>query len=136
MELELLHSVQVLAAGVLGGIIGWQRERKGKPAGLRTHALTAMTAALVTLLSKEGFPGADPARLIAGMVAGVGFLGAGTVLKTEIGVVGLTTAASILFVTGIGIAVGTGFYTLATLSTLFGFLLLEMKTLERRLHEK
>jgi len=133
MHPQLLEGAKIALAGFLGGIVGFERERKSKPAGLRTHILTSMAAALLTILSKKGFPGADPARLIAGMVAGMGFIGAGTIIKTESKVVGVTTAASILVATGIGIAVGSDFYILAIVSALLAYLVLELKSFERRI---
>jgi len=106
----------LLAAG-LGAAIGYQRERAGKPAGLRTHILICLGAALFTVASLRGFFGADTARVAAGVVAGIGFLGAGAIMHREGGVVeGLTTAATIWAVAAIGLAVGSGLYLISLVS--------------------
>ena len=111
-------AVRLLAAGILGGLIGLQRELAGKPAGLRTHFLVSLGCALFTVASLEGFPSADPARVAAGIVTGIGFLGAGAIIRGGEGiVVGLTTAASVWAVAAIGLAVGTGLYLLALVAT-------------------
>jgi len=89
----------------LGSLIGWQREAQARPAGLRTHILVAVASCLVSLVR---FPGGDQARIAAQVVAGVGFLGAGVILRRGPSVRGLTTAASIWAVAGVGIAVGAG----------------------------
>lgn len=109
--------LRVLMAAVLGAGIGLQRELSGKPAGLRTHALICLGSALFTVVSVEGFLGpdfSDPSRVAAGVVTGIGFLGAGAIIRGERGrVAGLTTAASIWAIAAIGIAVGIGEYVLA-----------------------
>ncbi len=108
----------MLVAGVLGGLIGLQRELAGKPAGLRTHFLVSLGCALFTVASLEGFPGADPARVAAGIVTGVGFLGAGAIIRGGEGiVVGLTTAASVWAVAAIGLAIGAGLYLHSLVAT-------------------
>lgn len=108
-------------ATALGGLIGYQRERKGRPAGIRTHMLVALGAALITLVSESyGANGNDPARLAAQIVSGIGFLGAGTIIRHGSTVSGLTTAASLWTVAGIGIAAarGGGILWLAVFATL------------------
>ncbi|MFM7322842.1 MAG: MgtC/SapB family protein [Armatimonadota bacterium] len=92
-------------AAFLGSMIGWQREAQARPAGLRTHILVAVGSCLLSLVR---FPGGDPARIAAQVVTGIGFLGAGVILRRGPSVRGLTTAASIWAVAGIGIAVGAG----------------------------
>ena len=117
---ELLMSLRLLLAAFLGGAIGFERERSGKPAGLRTHMLISMGAALFTVVSIFGFSGfADPSRLAAGVVAGIGFIGAGAIIfRTREGyVTGLTTAATIWVVAGIGVAAGAGLYIAAVVVT-------------------
>ena len=111
--------LRVLLAVVLGAIIGYQRERAGKPAGLRTHTLICMGAALFTVASLYGFgPLSDPSRVAAGVVAGIGFLGAGAIMHREGGMVeGLTTAATIWAVAGIGLAAGAGLYVASAVAT-------------------
>ena len=108
-------------AALLGGLLGIEREQKGKAAGVRTHMLVAMGAALFVLLSQqEGMSSADLSRVIQGVIAGVGFLGAGTILKSDHDgrVKGLTTAAGIWLTAAIGVAAGLGRESTAVLSTL------------------
>jgi putative Mg2+ transporter-C (MgtC) family protein len=118
MPLELEMVLRLLLAAALGAAIGYQRERAGKQAGLRTHILIAVGAALFSLVSMYGFGSAsDPARVAAGVVVGIGFLGAGVILHREGGIVaGLTTAATIWVVAGIGLAAGAGLYVVAAVT--------------------
>lgn len=116
-----------MVATLLGAVIGLEREQHGRPAGLRTHILVALGSCLIMLVSIYGFPsgtGSDPARLAAQVVSGIGFLGAGTILRDGTSIRGLTTAASLWVVAGIGLAVGTGFYWAAAITTLFAVLVL------------
>jgi len=111
--------LRLLLATALGAGIGYQRERAGKVAGLRTHILIALGAALFTVVSVFGFSGAvDPSRVAAGVVAGVGFIGAGVIFRGEEGVAGLTTAASIWIVAAIGLAAGAGLYLISVIVTI------------------
>ena len=119
--------VRLLLAALLGGIVGYEREHKGKAAGLRTHMLVAMGAALFVLVPERGGMGiADMSRVIQGVVAGVGFLGAGTILKgdAESQVKGLTTAAGIWLTAAIGVAAGLGQEATAVLTTALALLVL------------
>ena len=117
--------LRLLLASALGAVIGYQREREYRPAGLRTHMLICMGAALFTLAGIFGFSEADQTRIAAGIVTGIGFLGAGAILHREGGiVVGLTTAASIWATAGIGIASATGLYLLASVATAITLLIL------------
>jgi len=118
MPLELEMVLRLLLATALGAIIGYQRERAGKVAGLRTIVLICVGAALFTLTSIYAFGAeADPSRVAAGIVAGVGFLGAGAIIRRGEGLVaGMTTAATIWAVAGIGIAAGAGFYLIAAVA--------------------
>jgi putative Mg2+ transporter-C (MgtC) family protein len=110
----------LLAAG-LGAGIGYQRERAGKAAGLRTHILVSSGAALFTLVSIYGFSGAvvDISRVAAGVVVGIGFIGAGVILRgqREKEVAGLTTAATIWITAAVGLAAGTGMYLISVIAT-------------------
>jgi len=117
IEIEMM--LRLLLAAALGALIGYQRERAKKPAGLRTHTLICVGAALFTIASVYGFGiGADPARIAAGIVAGIGFIGAGAIFLRQGGMVeGLTTAATIWAVAAIGLAAGAGLYIIATLTT-------------------
>lgn len=119
--------VRLTVAAVLGGILGWEREHAGKAAGVRTHMLVSMGAALFVLVAQQvGIQPADNSRVLQGIIAGVGFLGAGTILKgdAESQVKGLTTAAGIWLTAAIGVAAGLGRETTAVLSTLLALLVL------------
>ena len=119
MGIEVTIILRLLLAAALGAIIGYQRERAGKAAGLRTHILICLGAALFTVASIYGFgPASDPARIAAGVLVGVGFLGAGVILRTGEGIVaGLTTAATIWAVAAIGLAAGAGLYLISAVAT-------------------
>jgi putative Mg2+ transporter-C (MgtC) family protein len=117
---DLIMVLRLLLAAVLGGAIGFQRERTGKPAGLRTHMLICVGATIFTLVSIYAFSGVvDPSRVAAGVVTGIGFIGAGAIIfRTADGyIAGLTTAATIWVAAGIGVAVGSGLYIAAVVCT-------------------
>ena len=127
--------VKLLIATVLSGLVGLEREFHGRPAGLRTHILVCLGATIIIASSQaiqEHFTaqGADsvfridPWRISAGIVTGIGFLGGGTILKSNDLIRGLTTAACIWFIAGIGIIVGLGLYIPAIMTTLIGLLVL------------
>ncbi len=137
--MELLEIESLLKLGgatLLGGLIGLEREIHGRPAGLRTNALVCMASALLIIVSRSGAltgldgPGdiqlnVDPARMSAGIVTGIGFLGAGAILRIRESLVrGLTTAATIWFVATIGISVGLGEWVLAGSATALSVVLL------------
>ncbi|CAH1092835.1 MgtC/SapB family protein [Candidatus Nitrotoga sp. 1052] len=114
-------TLRLLVAAILGGILGFEREQKGKAAGLRTHMLVALGAALFVLIPQQaGVSDADLTRVLQGLVAGIGFLGAGTIIKGrgEEEIKGLTTAAGIWLTAAIGVAAGMGREATAVLSTL------------------
>ena len=131
------YIAKLLIAAILGGFIGWERERRGRPAGLRTHILLCVGVTLMMLVSEHIFEKyknlaadsiirVDPARIAAQVVTGIGFLGAGTIIRFGTTVRGLTTAASLWVVAGIGLAVGSGYYVpaiITTILTLFALLL-------------
>lgn len=118
MAAELDMILRLLLSAVLGAVIGYQRERSGKQAGLRTNTLICVGAALVTVVSIYGFNAEDTARVAAGVVTGIGFLGAGAIIRGGEGIVaGLTTAATIWAVAGIGLAAGAGLYAVAAVAT-------------------
>jgi putative Mg2+ transporter-C (MgtC) family protein len=119
VPIELEMALRILLAGVLGAIIGFQRGKAEKPAGLRDLVLICTGAALFTVVSIYGFDVGDQARVAAGIVTGIGFLGAGAIIRRgEGGVVrGLTTAATIWVTAGIGLAAGSGMYILAAVTT-------------------
>ncbi len=134
---------RLLAAFLMGSVIGLEREKKKRSAGFRTHILVCMGSCLIMLVSlhiyelyKEDVP-LDPARIAAGVVTGIGFLGAGTIIRSSEGARGLTTAASIWISSAIGLAVGCGFFSAAFISTIMAFLTLAfLKRLEKRLEDK
>ena len=119
MPIELEMVLRLLLAAALGAAIGYQREKAGKPAGLRTVVLVCVGAALFTIASIYGFGTvADPSRVAAGIVVGIGFLGAGAIIRREGGVVGgLTTAATIWIAAAIGLAAGAGLYIISAVAT-------------------
>ena len=128
--LELL--LRIVAAGICGAIVGLERSKRLNEAGLRTHCVVAVAAALIMVLSKHGFAElglGDPARLAAQIVSGIGFLGAGVIFKNGNVVRGITTAAGIWATSIVGIALGYGFYTGAVLVS--AFMLLAMVLLAR-----
>lgn len=113
---------RLVLASLLAGLIGWEREAHGRPAGLRTHVLVAVGAAVLMVVSLEMHLSiesslADPGRIAAQVVSGIGFLGAGTILREGPTVRGLTTAASLWVAAAIGLAVGAGVYTGALTTT-------------------
>lgn len=113
---------RLLMAALLSGIIGIERESRHRAAGLRTHMLVGVGSALLMLVSAYAFPGesgrgVDPTRIAAQVVSGIGFLGAGTIMREGVTIRGLTTAASLWVVSGIGLAVGAGFYLPALVTT-------------------
>ena len=126
MPIEVEMVLRLLLAAALGAMIGYQRTRAGKPAGLRDYTLICVGAALFTVASLYGFSAvADPARIAAGIVTGIGFLGAGAIIRREQGVVaGLTTAATIWVVAAIGLAAGAGLYVVSAVTTAIALVVL------------
>lgn len=121
--------VRLLLAAVLGGVLGYERESQGKAAGVRTHMLVAMGAALFVLVPDlDGMAIADMSRVVQGIVTGIGFLGAGAIIKhrSEEDVQGLTTAAGIWMTAAIGVACGLGREATAVVSTLLALAVLAM----------
>ncbi len=135
-DLELAYLFRVFVAGVLAALLGYERERARKPAGLRTHMLVGIAAALYTALAElsvrafEGRPAgldADPIRAIQAVALGVGFLGGGMIITDRRDRVrGLTTAASIWATAAVGLASGLGHYVLALGATLLLLLVLRL----------
>ena len=119
--------LRLMLAGILGGLIGAEREWRGKVAGTRTHLLVALGAALMLLVSRHGFGGqGDPSRVAAQIVSGIGFIGAGAIMVDRHSVHGLTTAAGIWVAAGIGMASAAGLYLLAVVTTVLSLLGLEV----------
>ncbi len=144
MILGINEILGLLFAVVLGGAIGLEREINGKPAGLRTNIIICLGAAAFTLVARRlGLDAPDaPGRVAAGIITGVGFLGAGALIQEGSGVHGLTTAAGIWLVASIGVACGMGYYLLAALTTflalvaLFGLMPITKKIRRRRQHKQ
>lgn len=135
--------LRLFLAGILGGVIGFEREQTHRPAGFRTHILVCLGSALVMITSEFIFDryhlstNLDPARLGAQVISGIGFLGAGTIIREGINVRGLTTAASLWAVSCVGIAAGIGFYEGAVIATVLIFLtLIALKRTEKLLIRK
>ena len=121
--------LRLLVAAALGSLLGYERERQGKTAGVRTHMLVAIGAALFVLIPQQaGASSADLSRVLQGLIAGVGFLGAGAIImgNREVETQGLTTAASIWVTAAIGVAAGMGRESTAVLSTLIALLILSV----------
>ena len=129
--------LRLVVAGVLGGIVGWDREYRAKEAGLRTHFLVAIGSALIMIVSQHGFAdvlgkpgiGLDPSRIAAQVVSGIGFIGAGTILIQKQFVRGLTTAAGLCATSGIGLAVGAGMYWVGVCAMVLTLVGLEFLTI-------
>jgi putative Mg2+ transporter-C (MgtC) family protein len=114
-------------AALLGGLIGWERERGGKPAGLRTNMMVALGASAFTLVSSQLVSvqsAGDPTRIVTGVATGIGFLGAGSIIRSRGEVEGMTTAAGIWVVGAIGAACGLGAYLVATVAAVLALAIL------------
>jgi len=124
---------RLLLVVLLAAAIGWERERRGRPAGFRTYIMVGLGAAMFTLVSIYAFPGSDPARVAAQVVTGVGFLGAGTIFQRQTDVHGLTTAAGLWAVAAIAMAAAAGLYLIAVVGTLLAVLTLAaLRSVESR----
>jgi putative Mg2+ transporter-C (MgtC) family protein len=136
-DFELLR--RLVLAAFIGGMLGLEREVRQKSAGLRTNILIAVGSALFTVMSiemAEG-PGADPSRIAAQIVTGIGFLGAGAIMRTRSGVQGLTTAATVWVNAALGVTAGAGRYHLALIGAAVTIIvLLVLAPLERALEQR
>ncbi|MBI2659087.1 MgtC/SapB family protein [Candidatus Woesearchaeota archaeon] len=121
--------LRLVLAVVAGGLIGLEREVVHKPAGIRTHMLVCLGAVLFVLVTVETLPN-EAARIIAGIATGIGFLGAGTIFKAKDEVHGLTTAASIWAVSGVGIAIGMGYYLMTVIAVVLILIVLQLNKSE------
>ena len=131
--------IRLLAATLLGGIVGIQREHTGKPAGLRTHILVSLaTAAFVISCSNVGMSLDGLSRVIQGIVTGIGFIGAGSILKLgeQHEIKGLTTAASVWMTAAIGVTVGLGSLGIGLMITALALMILALQSLERRIEDR
>ena len=126
MSFEVQSIIKLLLGFTLAGIIGAERESLNKPAGFKTHSLIGISSVLVMLcgeyLSMTG--NADASRIPAQLLSGIGFIGAGTILRDGLTVKGLTTAASLLAVTCIGLSIGAGFYLGGIIATILSYIIL------------
>ncbi len=125
--------VRLSIAIVVGGIVGWDREKRNKPAGLRTHILISLAAALFTVITFElheevsragGEVNSDPIRIIEAVTAGVAFLAAGAIIRSRGNVQGLTTGANMWLAGALGVACGSGYYTIAAIAAGFAVVVL------------
>jgi putative Mg2+ transporter-C (MgtC) family protein len=122
-------TLRLLVAAILGGLLGYERERQGKSAGVRTHMLVAIGAALFVLIPQQaGASSTDLSRVLQGLIAGVGFLGAGAIIMgtKDVETRGLTTAAGIWVTAAIGMAAGMGRESTAVLSTVIALIVLSV----------
>jgi putative Mg2+ transporter-C (MgtC) family protein len=131
---ELLFRLALATA--IGAIIGYEREKNKKPAGIRTHVLISVASCMIAMISAYGFTSAfsselvgvnfnfDPARLVVGVLTGIGFIGGGIIWKSPTGIIGITTAADIFFLAALGIAIGLGLYLLAAAASLIAIITL------------
>jgi len=120
---------------LLGGVVGFERERDSQPAGLRTHMILVLGACLAAIISEEMGArfGSDPTRLAAQVISGIGFLGAGAILRFGFNIKGLTTATTLWTMAIVGLAVGFGYYLLAALTTVFMIIILTiMNVIEKK----
>ncbi|NQU78515.1 MgtC/SapB family protein [Candidatus Woesearchaeota archaeon] len=127
MDPHLLTVVKILLAVVLGGIVGFERERSGHYAGIRTHMLVCLTSAFLISSFMSAFSMDAVARVSAALMTGIGFIGAGTILSQGMKVKGLTTAASVWSVAALGIIIGVGFLFEALVVTVVSVVVLEIR---------
>lgn len=135
--------VRIVVALLLGGIIGLEREKRGRSVGFRTHILVCVGSALIMLVSlymHDAYAGnttIDPSRIAAGVVTGIGFLGAGTIIRSSEHIVGLTSAASVWVSAAIGLAVGCGYFSGAFISTAIAYFTLSpLKAIEKKVNKR
>jgi len=129
--------LRLLVALILGAVVGLERERQERAAGLRTVTMVSLGSCLFTIVGAYGFPNTDPSRVAAQIVTGIGFLGAGTIFLRKDLVRGLTTAATIWAVAAIGMAAGTSQYTVALFTTLLILsVLMVLKPIEKRFFKR
>jgi len=134
----VVAALRLLVAGVCGAVIGWERELSEKGAGLRTHTLISLGACLFSLaaLRLRAQYGGDVLRVVQGMLLAVGFLAGGVIFTRGSSVYGLTTAAGLWVLTGVGLAAGLGYYFLALFGTLLTIVIIAwLRRVERRIHQ-
>lgn len=128
LDVQVNLGLRLTLGLVLGAVVGFERELHRQPAGFRTHSLVALGSALFTIVSGFAFdgPGADPTRIAAQIVSGIGFIGAGTILQYRGNIRGLTTAASLWSVAALGMAAGAGLWGLAITATVLMLIVLSI----------
>jgi putative Mg2+ transporter-C (MgtC) family protein len=133
MEEVIVIFIKLFISICLGGLVGLERQIKRKPAGLRTHMLVSLGACLFTVVSITQFH-ADPARVASGIVTGIGFIGAGTIMASKMQIKGITTAATLWVTAAIGLAVGADLYFSAVIGAVMVFVILQLWRIEDELH--
>ena len=136
--------IRLMLAAFLGGAVGIEREINSKAAGFRTHILVCIGSCLIMLTSMHmfdiyrGVTSVDPGRIAAQVVSGIGFLGAGTIIRSRASILGLTTAASLWSIAGIGLAVGSGLFIVSIFATvlIIGSLLVLSRVQDKISHKK
>lgn len=126
--------IKIFVSLGLGALIGFERELRGRPAGLRTHMLVSLGATIFTIVSLSF--DVEPARVAAGIVAGIGFLGAGSIIAHGGSIKGITSAATLWVVAGIGLSVGVEYYAIAIISGICVFAILQLSRVEKRFLSK
>ncbi len=126
MSFDLDVLLRLFVSVLLGGLVGLERQAHGRAAGLRTHILVSLGSTLAMVVTQSFGPNVDPGRAVAGILTGIGFLGAGVIVKSNEIVRGLTTAACIWFVAALGVLVGQGLYLIASVSTVLVLIVLTL----------
>lgn len=137
-QLQLVLGLRLVVAALLGGVLGLERERRGHAAGVGTFAMVTMGACAFSIISDLVFRGPDNTRIASGVVEGIGFLGAGIILRGRAGVHGLTTAATLWASAAVGMLVGFGLYILALILTAAALIVLVIRAVDpvaRKLEE-
>ena len=124
--------VKLVIAMALGGFVGLEREWRKRPAGLRTHMLVSMGACLFTMVSISSFS-VDPARVASGIVTGIGFIGAGTIMASKGHIQGVTTAATLWVTAAIGLGIGADIYLASLAAAVLVFIILQLRKVEEEL---
>ncbi len=132
-SLEII--LRLVVATILGAVVGIERELTRRPAGLRTHMLVSLGSASFTTLSIFYFQ-IDPARIAASIVTGIGFIGAGSIIASRGHISGVTTAASLWTVAGVGLAAGVGAYMIAAVVAILVFIILQVRKFEKNIKIK
>jgi putative Mg2+ transporter-C (MgtC) family protein len=129
MASELVLIARLIMATLLGSSVGFEREKRGKSAGLRTYMLVSLGSCLITIISISFAH--DPARIAASIITGIGFLGGGAIIARRGSVKGITTAAGLWVMAAVGLGVGLGYYLLSVVTTTLVYLILKLSVYER-----